>query len=416
MNNILLPIIRTLSLTKRSVTVTITKSMMDEALTHTIQGLKKDKAYVKNMENKAAATGKFSHLRSKEVPEEFLQYNFEQIAPGVLDELLQKHFGKIRQQENFTPLGPYQVESPVRNLNGDFIFEIQFDVSPNPDDICIDLPYIGLEKINITEEDIQSSIEHLRIRHIEWSEVNSPAQTGDQITIDLQGEMDGKPFAQGTAKDMKIALGMDMMMDGFQEQLLNLKNGDKKVFDLAYPQNYPDSSLAGKMATFYVEVKKVCEPVMPEVNETLIKKCGIDSGKLEDLIAKIRENLLRHKTSAAKHQLKQKVFNSLLEKNPFDAPKQLVTEEQKRVETQCDIRPDAERTVRLSLLLGALIQKFQLTPDLDRVKTLVNEAAMLYKDAESVRQSYYKDENKLRDLQMIALEDQIVEKLESINK
>ena len=372
----------------------------------------KNEAYMKGLTQKTAQTGKLFHLRVKQAPQEFIQHNFQQLAPGVIEQFMQTAIVDVLEKNQLTVISELNLERAEKNSQGDITWAATFDVMPDPKDININIPTFNVDPITASEDEIANSIEMLRARHVQWKECQYAAQLANKITIDLRGEMHGNALPEAHADNMEIVLGMDIMMAGFQEQLIGLQPGDKKTFDLAYPADYPDAHLAGKLATFTVIAKAVYHPVLPAVDEKLIKACGVASGKLNDLMKKLKQNLIQHKTIAAKHQLKEKVFDVLLQQNNFVVPQKMLEDEKNRGEHHApDLRDDPERTVRLSLLVSGLIKKFNLTPDLARIKQCIDEYVSIYKDAERVRQSIYADEHRLAEMQMLALEDQVVEKL-----
>lgn len=404
--------IEVLSLIKRRITVTIPAATMDVALANALTKAIKDETYTKKLSRKAAQTGKLSNLKTKEAPQEFIKYNFQQLAPGVIEKFMQTTIVKELQQKQLITISELNLETAEKNTHGDIKLVVTFDVMPDPNEININIPAFTMDPIVVTEDEINNTIKQLRLQHVQWRESHNAIQLINKVIIDLQGEMQGKTFPEGQADDMEIALGMDTMMPGFQEQLIGLQRGARKTFDLVYPLDYPDTHLAGKLATFTVVVKKIYEPELPPIDEKLIKDCGVASGKLEDLIQKINQNLLQQKTIMAKHQLKEKVFDLLLQQNPFAIPqKMLEQEEQQRINHPSDHRIDPERTVRLSLLVSSLLQKFNLTPDPIQVKQCIEEFVNIYKDAEQMKKSIYADANQLAEFQMLALEDQLVEKL-----
>lgn len=403
--------IELLTLIKRRLKLTLSAAEMDQALAGAFIQAIKNESYKQALTKKVAQIGKLHHLRTKETPEDFLKYNFQEIAPGIIENFIDTTLAELLQKQQLNLISEITLESAVQNDKGEIQLQFLFFVAPNPNDINIDIPSIKLETISISDSEISNSIEQLRYFHVQWSPIDSKAEAGNKVLIDLRGEMQGKALPDAHADNMEIALDIDVMMPGFQEQLFGLQAGDVKVFDLSYPTDYPDTNLAGKLATFTVTVKNVFNPVLPLVDKHLVKACGVESGELIDLIRKIQQNLFQHKTVIAKQQLKEKVFNLLLEKNIFEVPPKMLEDEQKHIAGDPDHRVDPEYTVRLSLIVSALIKKFNLTPDPVQVEQQIEEFVSVYKDKQKIKQAIYANPKELANMQMLALEAQLIEKL-----
>ena len=150
-------------------------------------------------------------------------------------------------------------------------------------------------KPEVTDEDLQKSIDSLLKKGVEYKEVTERGiQNNDQITIDFKGKIDGKEFDGGTSEDYKYICGQGSMISGFDEGLIGAKKGEKRTLNLKFPDDYQTKSVAGKAVVFEVTVKKIEEvSVQPKWDDAFAKKSS--DGKYETTAAyevKLKEDLL----------------------------------------------------------------------------------------------------------------------------
>ena len=150
---------------------------------------------------------------------------------------------------------------------------------------------IEVAEVEITESDVDDIVEKLLKQKNTWKEVNRKAKEEDQITMNFVGKVDGEAFEGGTADNFATVLGSSNLLPEFEKQLEGVKRDEKKSFQLTFPEDYMQKELAGKEATFDIEVLKVEEGEVPELTEDLIKEYGIEDGKEASLRAQLRDNM-----------------------------------------------------------------------------------------------------------------------------
>jgi trigger factor len=258
--------------------------------------------------------------------------------------------------------------------------------------------------------------------------VERAAQDKDQVVIDFRGSMDGKVFAGGEAHDYPVVIGSKSMIPGFEEGLVGLKAGEEKVLHITFPANYHAKEFAGKAAEFAITVHKVSEPQLVAMDETFVKRLGIQGGKLEDLTAEIRKNLERELDRIIKAKLKNQVFDSLLEQNPLEIPKALIEREGKRIHDELHphhagqdhghsaaemaaFNEPAKRNVALGLLVAHLIKQYDIKVDQVRLQNYLTQLSANYENPSEVMAWYEKNKRAMSEIEMQVLEEQIVDKL-----
>tara|TARA_B100001057_G_scaffold200996_1_gene201760 strand:- start:799 stop:2238 length:1440 start_codon:yes stop_codon:yes gene_type:complete len=215
----------------------------------------------------------------------------------------------------------------VIEKNKDLVFTMNCEVLP---DIKItDFSKIKLDKpiSKPQEKDIKDALEYLSKQNKSFKEVSEKTRSkdGDQVTIDYIGKIDDIAFDGGTANDANLVLGSKSFIDNFEDQLVGLKKGDKKLVNVKFPNNYQSSDLAGKKAIFDVEIKKVSKAEEAKVNDDLAKSLGMED--LETLKKNLEERIQQDFDSAARMKLKDSLLDALEKKHKFELPESMVNQE-----------------------------------------------------------------------------------------
>jgi trigger factor len=271
-------------------------------------------------------------------------------------------------------------------------------------------------------------IEKLRVQKQTWSVVDRPVQNNDNVTISFSGTSEGENFTDGKVDDFQVVCGQKKMISGFEDNLLGLSAGANKTFTLNFPEDYGNEKLAGKAAEFEVEVVKVEEPVLAEVDEAFIKAYGIEEGSVESFRADVKNNMERELEQALRSKLKGSVMDALYEKIQLTVPNTLVDvevenlmkpyiETAKRQKMKLEdlklprdsFEEQARRRVALGLILGEVIQKESIKLDNDKVRSTIEEMAKSYERPDDVISWYYSDESRLNEVQQMVLENQVVD-------
>jgi trigger factor len=210
--------------------------------------------------------------------------------------------------------------------------------------------------------------------------------------------------------------------------LIGLEIGANKIFSVTFPVDYNNIKLAGKLAEFEVDVIKIEEPVLPEIDEDFVKAYGIDDGSVESFRDDVKNNMERELEQALRGKLKSAVMDALYEKIPLTVPNTLVDMEienlmkpyietakkQKMKLEDLKLPRDvfegqAKRRVALGLILSEIIQKSAIKLDNNKVRSTIEDMARSYERPEDVVNWYYSDESRLSDVQQMVLEDQAIE-------
>lgn len=349
----------------------------------------------------------------------------------VINQEVGRQLDEIFAKGEYRVAGAPALEAKEDETNEDqLVFTATFEVYPE-----IELP--DLSKLEVTrssvtvgDEQIQQTIDVLRKQRADYTEQSDrAAQDGDRITLDFTGSIDGEVFEGGSAENFEFILGEGRMLPEFETAIQGMKAGEEKTFPLEFPEDYAGAEVAGKTAEFAIKVSKVSVAVLPELDAEFAKMLGQDDGDIDKLLNEVKENIEREVKARTLMRTKASVLDALVESVSFDVPKALIqgdaqdriaqarNELAQRGVPNADtmeipvegFEKEAERRVRLGLLLAELVKDADLDAKEEQLKAKIEEFAKNYEDPESVVQYYLSDPQRRSEIQAIVLEDNVVD-------
>jgi trigger factor len=384
---------------------------------------------IENRLKRLARTVKLHGFRPGKVPLKIVEQQFGgQVRQEVLGDAVQSSFGEAVKEKNLRVAGYPRIEvKSAADAEGKFEYTATFEVYP---ELAIgELGSVKIERplVNIGDAEADKTIEILRKQRIHYHSTGRAAQSGDQVLIDYRGSIDGNPFEGSAGADQHVVLGGGQLLADFEKNVLGMKAGEK-TFELNFPEDYHGKEVAGKTARFEVTVKDVREPHVPEADAEFAKSLGVADGDISRMRAEIKANLEREVKRRAGTRVKDQVMKALLDATRVELPRALLDMEIDRLmhnmrhdlETRglkADkvpmpreaFEPEARRRVSLGLILGELVKKHGLEAKPDQVKAVVGEYAQSYEKPEEVLRWYYQSPERLREVESIVLEDNVVQ-------
>jgi trigger factor len=280
----------------------------------------------------------------------------------------------------------------------------------------------------LSEADVDETIATLRKQRAVFKKADRAAKNDDQVRIDFTGKLNGVVFDGGEAKDFAVVLGAGRMLPDFETAIVGMKAGETKSFDMTFPTDYHGKDVAGKQVTFTITVHAVEEAHLPEVNAEFAKSLGAADGDVEKLRQEIRDNVGREAARRVKGRNKDSAMEVLLKIAQLDVPKALLESEAQNLlqQTLQDMEgrgmkipkgtqlptdmffERATRRVKLGLILAELIKKHGLQAKPEQVKAMVQEFAQSYEHPEEVVRWYNADPSRMREVENLVLEDNVV--------
>jgi trigger factor len=384
---------------------------------------------VKNRLRHIAKTQRINGFRPGKVPPSVIQKRYGQsVRQEVAGELMQRNFVDAIVAEKLNPAGRPNFVAKSNEDGKAFEFEATFEIYPIVE--LKDLEKITVEQpaVEVTVADLDDMFETLQNQHKTWKENKRKTKKGDKLTIDFTGRINGEDFEGGKAENFELELGAGRMIPGFEKDIVGMKAGEAKTITVEFPEDYHAENLKGKEAEFEIVVNKTEGPALPKIDEEFAKLFNIEEGGVEALRDEVRKNMTRELSQAVKVKVKEQVIEGLLSTNEVDLPSALVAQEvdvlrkqaMERFAGQMDpanmpelpadmFTEQAQRRVKIGLLLGEIIKVNELKVDEEKVKELISSAASAYEDPQEVIDYYSSNDEMKQQMQNVALEEQAVD-------
>ena len=379
-----------------------------------------------------ARTVKMDGFRPGKVPMKVVseRYGYS-VQYEVLNDKVGEAFASAASEANLRVAGQPRITEKEGAPEGQATFDAVFEVFP---EVKIgDLSEAEVEKITteVTNEAIDKTIDILRKQRRTFAQraADAAAEDGDRVTVDFEGKLDGEPFEGGKAEGFQFLVGEGQMLKEFEDAVRGMKTGESKTFPLAFPEEYHGKDVAGKTADFLVTLNKIEAANLPEVNDALVKSLGIADGTVEALRADIKKNLDREVKFRLLARNKAAAMDALLSKAELDLPnasvdaeigrlkegaradlKQRGIKDADKAEIPDDIfRPQAERRVRLGLVVSDLVRANDLYAKPEQLKAHVDELAASYEKPEDVVRWYFGDRQRLGEVEAVVIENNVAD-------
>lgn len=349
-----------------------------------------------------------------------------EVRKEVLGETLQARFGEAVQTNQLKIAGYPSFEPKTgETAASDMVFSAYFEVYPEVKIGDLSAGKIRRPVVELGDADVAKTLEVLQKQRRTFETVDRAAALGDLVRFDFQGTVDGAPFDGGRGEDYSAVIGEGRLLQEFEQNLIGAKAGEAKGFDVTFPADYPAKDLAGKSAHFEVQLKEVQAPVLPAIDADFARALGVADGDVEKLRAEVKDNLAREVKRRVQAKLKEQAMELLLQAATLDLPKSLVAREAERLQkmTEADMQSrgvqtaklssdmftgQAERRVRLGLILAEIVQANQLVAQPEQIRALVTEQAQSYENPEQVVQWYYQNPERMQEIESLALEENVV--------
>jgi len=403
-----------------------TTTGLERRMTVTVPATEIDSAVDARL-SEAAKTVRINGFRKGKVPMKVIRNRFGAgVRQEVLGDVMNRSYYAALNEQGVKPAGQPKIEPKTLEEGKDLEFVAVFEVYPEIE--LSDFSKIKAEKqvAEVTDKDIDTMIENLRQQRQGWKEVKRQARNDDRVNIDFAGTIDGEEFQGGSAKGTNLVLGSGRMIEGFEKGLLKSKAGDEVTLNLNFPEDYRNKDLAGKPVEFKVTVNSVEAPELPELNDEFFAAFGVTEGGEEGFRKEVKENMERELKKASKNRLKSEVMDTLLEQNDVDVPSALVAAEINVLRQQAlqqfgagaknldaSLLPDdlfreqAEKRVKLGLILGEVIKQQSMRADPAKVREAIEDIAATYEQPEEVINWYYGNKEQLETVESAVLEDQV---------
>ena len=356
----------------------------------------------------------------------------------VMNDKVGEAFNQAAMEAQLRVAGQPRISEKEQAPEGEMAFDAIFEVYPEVK--MQDLAQVTIDKLkaDVTDEAIDKTVEILRKQRRTYAQrsLDSAADTDDRVTVDFEGKIDGEPFDGGRAQDFQFVVGEGQMLQEFEAAVKGMKVGESKTFPLAFPADYQGREVAGKTADFMVTLKKLEASHLPEVTDELAKSLGAADATVEGLRADIRGNLEREVKFRLLGRNKQAALDALVDHAELDLPNSIVQAELDRMVQGAreelkqrgikdadkapipeDVfKPQAERRVRMGLVVSELVRQHGLQATPDQIKAHVEELSASYEKPIEVQRWYYSDNRRMAEVEGIVIEQNVTNYVFSLVK
>jgi trigger factor len=295
---------------KRILTFEVPRERVESEINEIIRGIRKD----------ISVPG----FRKGKAPMEMIKARFNETAKKeAIDKLVPEAYQSALRKESLRPVMPAEMSKMEYGDEGPLKFQIEIELAPK-----VEVKQYKGVKVKKTvkaveEADVTRELEALRQRLAKFEKLDREAQPKDIVVMDYcRLGNDGKPIRGSQVNNYPAEIGGGNLVKEFDEELVGVKKGDRKVIDVRYPEDFNQEELRGKSVKFEIEVKDVGHRVLPEIDEEFAKAVGLTS--IEDVKAKIAEGLKTSYEQEATRKAQHDVLNSIIEESAFEVPEGLV--------------------------------------------------------------------------------------------
>ena len=399
---------------ERRMEVSIPKERIEQAVDQRLQ--------------QVSRTAKLKGFRPGKAPLKVIRQQFgAQVRQEVLSDLIQQTFSEAVNQQKFVPAAGPRIEPVSAGPGEDLKYRAIFEVFPEVALKGVEGLAVARPVAEVTEADIDAMVENLREQRPKFEVVDRASRETDRVTMDFVGLVDGQPFEGSKGDDVAVLLGGGRMLKGFEDGITGMKAGERKAVSVRYPDDYHNKSLAGRTAEFDVQMKKVEEKRLPELDDAFCAEYGVFEGGMEQLRREVADNMGRELATNVRSRMKQQLLDRLLEANPVEVPKSLVDAQVREMQIDTARRigakdasqvppPEpfiepARRRVALGILIGEIIKSAGIQVDRTLVEGRLADMAATYPDPEPMLKAYRQNPEAMRQIENLVLEDQVVDHL-----
>ena len=362
-------------------------------------------------------------FRKGRVPRQIFNkmYGEEALYQDALNALLPEAYANAVSESKIKPVS--QPEINVESMEKDSAWVLSAKVTVEPE---VELgEYKGLEVMkhstDVSDKEVADELERRRQQQAELVlKEDEPAAEGDTVVIDFEGKVDGKPFDGGKAENYSLELGSKTFIPGFENQLVGHKAGDEVEVKVTFPDDYQAKDLQGKDAVFEVKIHEVKQKELPELDDDFAKDIDDDVDTLEELKAKVKDEIKEQKEAAAKNAVQEEAISKAVENAKIgDIPEAMIEDDVQRQMDQYfsgmqqqGINPDmyfkltgtseedlrkqfregSEERVKTNLVLEAIVEKENIEISEDEINDEIKDLATQYgMDEKAVRSALSDD-------------------------
>ena len=363
------------------------------------------------------------------------KYYGDQIKQRLIMDLMGDAFYKKISEENIPVVGQPSFSPQSFDIEKDIKFEVSYEIYP--DFSLSKMGSLSFKKpiSKVSSEDVKKATDLILKRYGKAEPINEKSKNGNFVKIDFEGFLNGEKFDGGEASDYSLELGSNTMIPGFEEQIVGMKSSETKEIEVTFPEDYQAENLKGQKVMFKINMKEVSELKLPDLDEEFFKTINMDVKTKEEFEKKVEEQLQTDLTASLKTKTKQRIFDAFESSNQIDIPKSMIISEANNLRKNTvqqmgldinkleedkfpleNFTDNALKRVRLGVLINKLIEENNIAVDKDSLKKEIEDKSKSFKDPEQYVNWIYGNEEQLKNIESLILEDKVAEYLENKSK
>ena len=363
------------------------------------------------------------------------KYYGDQIKQRLIMDKMGDIFYKKISEENIPVVGQPSFAPESFDIKKDIKFEVSYEIYPE-----FSLTKMGSLSFKkpvskVTDQDIKKATDLVLKRYGKAEPIDENSKKGNFVKIDFEGFLNGKKFEGGEAQDYSLELGSKTMIPGFEEQIIGMKAAESKDIEVTFPDDYQAENLKGQKVMFKIKMKEVSEVKLPNLDEEFFKSINMDVKTKAEFEKKIEEQLQTDLKTNLKTKTKQRIFDAFESSNQIDIPQSMIISEANNLRNNTaqqmgldigkleedqfpidNFKENALKRVRLGVLINKLIEENNISVDNDTLKKEIEDKSKSFKDPEQYVNWIYGNEEQLKNIESLVLEDKVAEYLEEMSK
>ena len=363
------------------------------------------------------------------------KYYGDQIKQRLIMDKMGDIFYKKISEENIPVVGQPSFAPESFDIKKDIKFEVSYEIYPE-----FSLTKMGSLSFKkpvskVTDQDIKKATDLVLKRYGKAEPIDEKSKEGNFVKIDFEGFLNGEKFEGGEAQDYSLELGSKTMIPGFEEQIIGMKAAESKDIEVTFPDDYQAENLKGQKVMFKIKMKEVSEVKLPNLDEEFFKSINMDVKTKAEFEKKIEEQLQTDLKTNLKTKTKQRIFDAFESSNQIDIPQSMIISEANNLRNNTaqqmgldigkleedqfpidNFKENALKRVRLGVLINKLIEENNISVDNDTLKKEIEDKSKSFKDPEQYVNWIYGNEEHLKNIESLVLEDKVAEYLEDKSK
>lgn len=371
-----------------------------------------------------SGSARMKGFRPGKVPHAVLRQQYgDAVHEEVVRDVVRSSLGDALEAQKLQPASTPQIESLTAKPGAELRYSAVFEILPevqvrDPAGIKLSRP-----TVQIQEAEVEAMLLNMRRQRAKYVEYAGAARDRDRLLVDHEIHVDNQPVPDTLAEDAEIVIGGGRN-PSLEDALKGAVAGEQRKVDITLGPQFRDPALAGRAGQLHVTIKRVDEPILPEVDEEFCRAYGVEEGGPEVLRREVRASMEHEVEGRVRYVMRSQVLEALVRENPLEVPNAMVQAEMQRLQNEAgqrsqitdparlppleDFRNAARQRVVLSLLLQQIVDSQNLTPDPARVQEIVDDQAQSFQDPENARQQLVASKEFMAQVQSMALEEKVI--------